>query len=329
MGQLYYRSLHKEFFEKFPKEATHFFAITGYLGPDPISRLLKLNLKSLVIYGLQRETPNNLLHQQLLKLHCDKVSIYYPEIPSHAKCYLWMVNDKPIRGLVGSANFSTNGLNNDFRETLLEVETPDLYAVKAYIDVIKESSKACNEALVSSPTITNASNLPVGFDQECILELYDPKSGQVQEMSGLNWGFANGNVTPNDAYIPIRTKHITNFPHLFQPVFFNPLDGHRSRTKSKEAVELIWDDGVIMEVLFEGSQPINNLNYPKQISSIPTKSLLGCYLRSRLNLPPVSSSRLPREKVTREILERYGRNSISLKLIQPGIYFADFSPTHT
>jgi hypothetical protein len=82
-----------------------------------------------------------------------------------------------------------------------------------------------------------------------------------------------------------------------------------------------------MEALFEGSQPINGMNYPKQISSIPKKSLLGEYIRSRLNIPLVSHERKDFEKITRAILERYGRNKITLKLIQPGVYSADFSPT--
>ena len=323
MGQLYYRNLYKEFFERFPQEATEFYAVSGYLGPEPVNRLLSLPLNSCIIYGLQRETSNFILHQQLTKIHGDKVSIMYPEVPSHAKCYLWLCEGKPIRGLMGSANFSTKGLNNDFRETLIEVEKPDLFALKAYIDVIKESSKACNAvAVAESPT-----NIITDFTEGCEMELYEPDSGEVQAMSGLNWGFANGNVTPNDAYIPIRTKHIKQFPHLFQAVFFNPNDGHRSRSKnSKEAVEIIWDDGVIMEALFEGSQPINGMNYPKQISSIPRKNILGEYIRDRLNMLPVSDKRNDSERITRSTLERYGRNTITLKLIQPGIYSANFSP---
>lgn len=325
MGQLYYRNLYKEFFERYPKDATHFYALSGYVGPEPISRLSDLNLKSSVIFGLQRETSNAILHQQLVKIHSEKVSIHYSDISSHSKCYLWLSEDKPLRGLIGSANFSRNGLNNDFRETLIEVDKSDLYAVKAYIDLIKESSKPCSAATVSPRVPTT----PISLNEVCELELYDPRTGHVQPMSGLNWGFSKGNVTPNDAYIPIRIKHIENYPHMFQPIFFNPADGHRSRSKSsKEAIELIWDDGVIMEALFEGSQPVNDLNYPKQISSIPNKNLLGLYIRNRLNLSPVSNNRSEDERVNRETLERYGRNSISLKLIQPGVYSADFSSSY-
>lgn len=322
MGQLYFRNLHEEFFSRYPKDATEFYAVSGYLGPDPLLRLRGLPFKSKIIYGLQKENKNLLLHQQILNINSEKVLVFYPEIPSHAKCYVWAKDGKPIRGLIGSANFSINGLNNDYRETLLEVDGPDLYPLLAYINIISESAIECSKVNLEN-FATTSTTAPAGA--ECTLELYNPKTGEVQPMSGLNWGFANGNVAIGDAYIAIRKKHLNAHPNLFQPIFFNPKEGHRSRSQSKEAAELIWDDGIIMKVLFEGSQDLNGNNYPKQISSIPRKNILGEYLRERMGLPPVSSDRKNEEKITREMLIRYGRDSITLSLIQPGLYKADFS----
>jgi len=320
MGQLYFRNLHEEFFNRYPKDATEFYAVSGYLGPDPLLRLKVLPFKSKIIFGLQKENKNLLLHQQILSVNSDKVSIFYPEIPSHAKCYVWAKNGKPVRGLIGSANFSINGLNNDYRETLLEVDNRDLYPLLAYINIISESAIICSEVDVSP---FPANTLVQSGGPECTMELYSPKTGEVQEMSGLNWGFSNGNVAIGDAYIAIRMMHLIAHPNLFQPIFFNPEEGHRSR--SKEAAELIWDDGVIMKVLFEGSQELNGNSYPKQISSIPRKNILGEYIRERMGLPPISIEKKPEERITREKLYRYGRDTITLSLIQPGLYKADFS----
>ena len=322
MGQLYFRNLHEEFFNRYPKDATEFYAVSGYLGPDPLLRLKELPFKSKIVFGLQKENKNLLLHQQILSVNSDKVSIFYPEISSHAKCYVWAKDGKPIRGLIGSANFSINGLNNDYRETLLEVESRDLHPLLAYINIISDSAINCSEADVSTYKVASPSELD---GPECTLELYDPSTGEVQDMSGLNWGFSNGNVVPGDAYIAIRMKHLRAHPNLFQPIFFNPTKGHRYRSKSKEAAELIWDDGVIMKVLFEASQPLNGNVYPKQIASIPRKNILGEYIRERIGLPPISNENRPEEKIKREHLIRYGRDSISLSLIQPGLYKADFS----
>lgn len=319
MGQLYYKNLHSHFFDLYPRNATKFICVSGYLGPDPVRKMHAMPFESQIIFGLQRETPNPPLHEQLTKNTRDNVTVFYPDTASHAKCYVWLENDKPIRGLVGSANFSTNGLFNDYRETLIEVEKPDLHSVLGYINIILESAKICTEF--------NTENFKVHkreIKETCEMILYDPRDGEVQQATGLNWGFANANVTPNDASIPIRVSHIRESPNLFQPVFFKPESGHRGR-KQNESVEIIWDDGVVMEALFEGSQPVDGVLYPKQICSVPRKNLMGEYFRGRLQLPLVSNNKNASERITRAQLERYGRNFITLSLIQPGIYSADFS----
>ena len=322
MGQLYYKNLYDEFFNRYPKDATEFFAVSGYLGPDPLMQLNTLPFNSRIIFGLQKENKNLALHQQLLSLNSKKVNILYPEICSHAKCYVWLKDGKPIRGLIGSANFSINGLSNDYRETLLEVESRDLHPLLAYINTLADSAFDCSNA-----DINNFKALPVAqaASADCVLELFDPSTNEVQDMSGLNWGFSNGKVGVGDAYIAIRKKHLKAHPNLFQPKFYNPKDGHRSRSKSKEVAEIIWDDGVVMKVLFEGSQELNGNTYPKQISSIPRKNILGDYIRDRIDKPKMTAKRNPKDKITRQDLLKYGRDKITLSLIQPGLYKADFS----
>jgi len=323
MGQLYYKDLYKYFFVDYPKDTTMFLAVSGYVGPEPIRRLNNLPFESKVVYGLQRETPNQLLHQQLLQMHSEKVAIYYSGIPSHSKCYLWLNGNKPLRGLVGSANFSINGLNNDYRETLIELERPDLHVLRAYMNIIEDSSSVCTNVEVLDD---DNSKKDEGRESICEMVLYDPVDGEVQQSSGLNWGFSpNGNVTPNDAYIPIRMKHIKTYPDLFKPIFISNDAGHRER-KIYEKVEIIWDDGFSMEALFEGSQPgPGNKVYPKQISSVPKKNILGEYIRKRIGLKLVSNNPQPTERITRKILLEYGCDSIKLKMLEPGIYYADFS----
>lgn len=322
MGQLYYRGLHRYFFEHFPKEATSFVAVSGYVGPGPIESLRQLPFSSSVVYGLQRETPDQKLHGVLQNLTSDKIQVLYPSIPTHAKIYVWLNNGRPIRALVGSANFSQNGLFNDFRETLIEVDKTDLFSVYAYSQLILDSSTNCR--LVTIDPLRE----PSPKAESCDLTLYDPKTGEVQPSAGLNWGFSpKGNVVPNDAYIPIRTQHIKDFPQYFNPILFDPQDGHRSR-QLKEANELVWDDGATMKVLFEGSQPVGDQKYPKQISSVPEKNILGLYLRKRLGLAPVSRRRDPSERVLRRHLAEYGRDFVTLKSVEPGVFSADFKPLH-
>lgn len=85
-----------------------------------------------------------------------------------------------------------------------------------------------------------------------------------------------------------------------------------------------------MEASLEGVQKLNEQSYPKQLASyspktpylngqrISKKSILGRYLRNRLNVGVD-------EIITKQILEEYGRTSITLSLVGEGVYFADFS----
>ena len=108
-------------------------------------------------------------------------------------------------------------------------------------------------------------------------------------MSGLNWGYmANGLPSPkrgiDDACIPISINHIRQFPDLFPPKLTERelVDVRGRRQRSNEAIELIWDDGITMEGLLEGTNNVDGIEYPKQISSFPAKNQMGEYLRNVL-----------------------------------------------
>lgn len=72
--------------------------------------------------------------------------------------------------------------------------------------------------------------------------------------------------------------------------------------------------------LLEGQQTktINGLVYPKQLSTSPSKSILGKYLRKRLGVDL-------NHMITKRDLLRYGRTSIDISLVGEGIYYLDFS----
>ncbi len=310
---LHYEKLHSLFFETFPIKATDFIALSGYIGPEPIKRLGDLPFRSKIIYGLHKENQKIPLHNQLRGLHNDSRKIYYPDIACHSKCYLWLNGQTPVKGLIGSANFSSNGLFNDFRESLFEVEENQLVRLKDYIELILDSAKECITVTVVEPQISTKK-----YDKEvCQMVLYDPKTGETQPAHGLNWGFANAHVRPNDSCIPLRMEHIKMYPKLFSPLQPNPVS--RKGTLN-EVMEFVWDDGVVMQGRFEGSQPYRNRNlkFPKQIASFPHKDEMGIYIRNRLGVALG-------QRVLRRDLLNYGRDTISVSLIEEGIYYFDFS----
>jgi len=97
--------------------------LSGYVGPKPIAKLGEIPLRSTVIYGMYgAESINPTLHNSLLNLQKknESLSIFYSTLPVHSKCYIWKNNGQIVHALVGSANFSVNGLNTPQREILAE-----------------------------------------------------------------------------------------------------------------------------------------------------------------------------------------------------------------
>ena len=95
-----------------------------------------------------------------------------------------------------------------------------------------------------------------------------------------------------------------------------------------------------MQMLLEGTQTIDDVYYPKQISTYKSKKELGLYLRKRIGdkigmdlVIPVDSKDEFRNNIdiykdkliNKEMLDRYGRSSINIKLIGEGTYYFDFS----
>lgn len=327
---IYYDNLWGQVLENTPVGADELKILSGYVGPTPIQELhsgSNANLSCTVIFGLFKENRKAILHDELLRLNNGNVQILYPNLPAHSKCYLWLSGGVPVRGLIGSANFSSNGLRIPYRESLMEVKDSDMRALNTYIDLIKRTCRICTDIDRSELQERRARRV-IGEDTDefeegvAKLSLID-RRGEVPALSGLNWGMSpTSHVALDDAYIPIRQEVIRNHPELFPP---RPImDGAQTRGSLDEVVELIWDDGIAMQVKFEGVQMLSDSNgdmlkYPKQISSFPNKSIMGRYLRGRIGVPSGVV-------VTREHLERYGNTTIQLSMVSEGVYSANFAP---
>lgn len=298
-------------------ETDELIVLSGYLGPRPVARLEELPFNSTVIYGMYgSEGIKPTLHNSLTTIQGSvaNLNIFYSQLPVHSKCYAWRRRGEIIHALVGSANFSVNGLTTPFREVLAETTFDTFRPLNAYIQHVLNNSISCleigTERIIES--IINA--------EFCSMSLLG-RDGEVQNAAGLNWGQNPSNhTTPNDAYIALRTQHIRDYPHLFQPKQMNPqhLDNRGRMQRHNDSIEIIWDDGVTMEGLLEGSQPVNGMIYPKQISSFPAKAELGEYIRTRIGVPLG-------QPVRRHHLERYGRTDIQVSLLGDGVYKFDFS----
>jgi hypothetical protein len=302
-------------------ESDELIVLSGYLGPTPVEMLKELPFNSTVIYGMYGEKGiQQRLHNALLRQQrdIDNVNIYYSNIAIHSKCYVWKNEQNICHALIGSANFSTNGLCTPYREILTETK-PSTYApLSSYIDKVMENSVLCTDIIIPEENIGTPVSVQVPA-QFCKISLLD-NNGTVRPASGLNWGHGRGNVRIDDACLVIRKPHLRDYPRFFPPIQnYSPMliEGARSQRKNDQ-VEIIWDDGIVMRGLLEGSQIENGISYPKNFSSSPSKNIIGEYIRTRLGVPLGTP-------VTLTDLEQYGRTDIDVSLQGDGIYFFDFS----
>ena len=293
--------------------------LSGYLGPTPVERLKELPFHTTVIYGMYgAEGIQSSLHAALLQKHrtIDNIDILYSTMPVHAKCYVWKYKGEVVHALVGSANFSANGLTMPLKEVLAETTVDTFGPLDEYISAVKDKAISCEDAVVrKNKTKTAQKPQAAPNDKDvCSLPLFSLSKGMkyVPKASNLNWGLCeNANVTPDDACIRISTENIRNYTKFFP-----------AKQSENNAVEVLWDDGTLMTCLLEGSQPVRVegvvSKYPKQISSHPSKGIMGRYLRKRLGVPDG-------QLVTMADLVKYGRDTVDVSLQGEGIYYFDFS----
>lgn len=317
---LYTRNLEEIIFQRHNLVQTdELIILSGYVGPSPIERLNQLPFHSKVIYGMYgSEGIKYSLHNSLLSLQnrIDNISIFYSTLPVHSKCYVWKRRGEIVHALVGSANFSTNGLTTPFREILAETTVDTFEPLDSYLLQVLNNSIDCREGFAAA-----AVTAPAALPAYCSMTLLDPRTGETQNANGLNWGQnPNNHTNRNDANIPIRADYIRNYPNLFPAKQVFPLlaDERGRPQRHNDAIEILWDDGITMEGLLEGNYDIGEVTYPKQISSFPLKKILGEYIRQRIGVPNGA-------RITRRHLENYGRTTIDVSLIGEGLYYFDFS----
>lgn len=309
--------------------------LSGYVGPTPVKRLQTLPFHTTVIYGMYgADGIRASLHSALLAENraIDNISILYSTLPVHSKCYVWRSHGEVVHALIGSANFSTNGLSTPYKEILAETTVDTFSPLDDYLKMIIEKAIPCEEATASKNISRTSRRVEdvMAFDREiCSMPLYIIRKGhkEVPKKSGVNWGLAalsGSNVKINDAEIRIGADLLDRYPELFPPKLKLPtkMTGLGRRQRNNDAVEVLWDDGTAMTCLLEGSRfrTVNEVKvaYPKQISSHPSKSELGKYLRDRLGVAEGTA-------ITMDDLVKYGRDTIDVSLQGEGIYYFDFS----
>lgn len=309
--------------------------VSGYVGPEPIRKISKLPIHTTVVYGMYGcDGIGRGLHETLI--HEDNeypnVDIYYSAMPVHSKIYMWRYKGEVIHALIGSANFSTNGLTTPNKETLAETTADTFSAMDAYYRLIQERWIRCTDKSVVLRNKAKVKKTDYAvFDPEvCSMPLFIIENNKevIQKGNGLNWGMAKltgSHVNINDACIAIPADISRHYENMFPQKRLSPSKTDnlaRKDHRDNDPIDIIWDDGTTMTGLLEGTRTKTidgvKVEYAKQIATTPSKALLGKYMRKRLGVPEGQA-------ITMEDLERYGRKTIDISLQGEGVYYFDFS----
>jgi HKD family nuclease len=241
-------------------------------------------------------------------------------VPFHSKLYLSKTG-KNKRFWLGSSNCTENGL---FSWHEANIEVIDKSAITQATRIFNElfiNSKPVNSVKVvkhrwkiksgAALSFSTSPDFPAEEPDTFELSLLD-NTGKVPEKSGLNWWNASGRPRkPDEVYIPIRKSALIAMRNVLGFV------------KRGDEIDAITHDGFTFKVKFAGSEAKDGID-PKNLESSGELTIFGKWiLRKALKICPYTL-------VTKEILERYGRTSLTFyKLTQPDgkpMLYIDFSP---
>ena len=144
---------------------------------------------------------------------------------------------------------------------------------------------------------------PIKFIDYIVLPLYSPKSGIVEEKSGLNMWNARGRLRDeNEVYIPIPS-----WIHEKKFGFFKYKEDFSRKTNSFKVI-LPNKRELSMKVTQQGG---------KALQSDPNKELGRWILRDVLKLKPM-------QLVTKEMLDNRGIDSVKFSKVNDNLYYMDF-----
>jgi len=243
---------------------------------------------------------------------------YLTEMPPvHSKIYAWFNNDKPVRGFVGSANYTQTAFSKKQREVMTDSDPQkgleyfqELISQTIYCDNIEAESlvqiynsrsytrvKREREAIQQETDLTTAAVEPSLAGLPYVkITLLDKQGLSLPQRSGLNWGQRpEVHREPNQAYIKLPSS-------VYNTDFFPDRKIHFT---------VLTDDG---RVLICSRAQDNG----KAIHTPHNNSLIGEYFRNRLGVPNGTPIKL-------DDLLRYGRTDISFYKIDDETYFMDFA----
>ena len=219
---------------------------------------------------------------------------YRIERPSvHAKVYLWMNGDNPIRAFVGSANYTQRGFLAPAQQQEAMAEADPERALAFFEATLRGCLEIDHEDIDDHVALFSPRQMQPETQDSVTLSLLTNR-GDVAARSGLNWGQRPGR-NANQAYLRVPTN-------IAQTGFFP------SRATQ---FTVLTDDGLSFIA-------VTAQDGDKAIHTPDGNHILGEYFRRRLGVTLGSF-------VTRQHLERYGRTDVEFRRLDDETFLMDFS----
>lgn len=265
---------------------------------EALAEDIKADIKISLIYGMASVEGVSLADHAMFKKLEDTAPFrcyYFAELmPVHSKVYVWMINKKPHRAFVGSANYTQSGFfsNYQYREVMAEAN-PNI-AVGYYRLLLESSLEITFEDIEEHVTLYNPTESYTQESEDVVKLTLLARDGAPGKTSGLNWGQRAGR-NRDQAYIPIPSD----------------IAGKGFFPRRTERFTVRTDDGFVFiaTVAQDGD---------KAIHSPEGNHIIGQYFRGRLGV----NTGAP---VTRGHLDLYGRTDVTFYKIDDETYYMDFA----
>lgn len=189
----------------------------------------------------------------------------------HSKVYVWCKDGYPNRAFVGSANFTSNGIEGGYREVLTGADPARCLAL---VDEVAANAQPCDDPQMPGELIMlhtsrqkihgNAVPQYRPWERDGVeyrdISLLTPRS-QTGVAYGLNWGHRAGRDL-DQSYLPV--------PAIVARSIFLPPRGHR--------FTLLASDGRALSAVVAQDGD-------KAIETPDSNAILGRFIRSQLGLP--------------------------------------------
>ena len=291
-------------------QATKLFIVSGYASgsmayrhlatPEIVNNNVEVNL----VVGMASEGVGLADHSMFTRLEAEERFRCYYRITSptvHSKVYVWMAGNEPVKALVGSANYSEQGLRSRQQENVMTDTDPDS-ALSYFEETLQGTMEVSHDDIEQHVRFYRGDDTHQSrVDNDCITVSLLMRNGQVHNRAGLNWGQRpEYERNPNQAYIQLGAR-------IARSGFFPP---------KPERFTVITDDGLSL-IAVRASKDTDGRG-GDSLETPEGNHILGAYFRARLSVPSGNP-------VTRQHLEAYGRTDVEFCRLDEDTFLMNFS----